>query len=49
MTSTPQFDSIEKERQLKAESESWDTTVVHEAEDGDIPVIDVSDYFLCTL
>lgn len=46
MTSTPQFDSIEKERQLKAESESWDTTVVHEAEDGDIPVIDVSDYFI---
>ncbi len=46
MTTTPKFDSIEKERQLKAESESWDTTVVHDAEDGDIPIIDVSDYFV---
>ena len=45
MTSTPTFDSLEKERQLKAESESWDTTVVHDARDGDIPVIDLAEYF----
>ena len=45
MTGTPQFDSLEKERQLKAESESWDTTVVHDAQDGDIPTIDLAEYF----
>lgn len=45
MTGSPKFDSREKERQLKAESESWDTTVVHDAQDGDIPVIDLAEYF----
>lgn len=45
MTNNPTFDSHEKERQLKAESESWDTTVVHDAMEGDIPVIDLSEYF----
>ncbi len=42
---TPTFNSQEKERQLKAESESWDTTVVHEALPGDIPTIDLAAYF----
>lgn len=45
MTNSAKFDSVEKERQLKAESESWDTTVVHDAEDGDIPLIDLSAWF----
>jgi len=45
MIDAPKFDSQEKERQLKAESESWDTTVVEDAQDDDIPVIDLADYF----
>ena len=45
MTSKQTFDSKLKEQQLKAESESWDTTTVHDARDGDIPVIDLADYF----
>lgn len=45
MNSTPKFDSHEKERQLKAESESWDTTTVQDAIEGDIPLIDLAEYF----
>ncbi|OED35727.1 hypothetical protein AB833_29405 [Chromatiales bacterium (ex Bugula neritina AB1)] len=42
--STPAFDAQAKERQLKAESDSWNTTIVEEAREGDIPVIDIADY-----
>ena len=39
------FDAHAKEAELRAESESWDTTVTVAAEPGDIPVIDVSAWF----
>ena len=39
------FDAAQKERNLIAESEAWDTTRSVPAEDGDIPIIDVADYF----
>ncbi len=42
--SSTTFDAQAKERQLKAESDSWNTTVVEEARDGDIPVIDIGPY-----
>ena len=38
------FDALEKEKQLKAESESWNTNEVIDAQPGDIPVIDLSAY-----
>lgn len=38
------FDAAEKERQLLAESESWDTTAPVAAEPGDVPIIDVGAY-----
>lgn len=41
----PAFDARDKEKQLKAESESWNTNDVSEAQAEDIPVIDLSDYF----
>jgi isopenicillin N synthase-like dioxygenase len=40
------FDPAQKEAALQAESQSWDTANVQPAAPGDIPVIDVSDYFL---
>ena len=39
------FDPHAKEAALRAESESWDTTVTVAAEPGDIPIIDVSTWF----
>jgi isopenicillin N synthase-like dioxygenase len=39
------FDPVEKEQSLRAESQSWDTSVVVPAGLDDIPLIDVSDYF----
>jgi isopenicillin N synthase-like dioxygenase len=39
------FDPVEKEDSLRAESQSWDTSHVVPARAGDIPVIDVSEYF----
>jgi len=39
------FDPVEKEKALQAESQSWNTTRVVQAEPEDIPVIDVSEYF----
>lgn len=39
------FDPAAKERELAAESTSWDTSVVVEAGEGDIPTIDVGPYF----
>lgn len=40
------FNPYDKERALRAESTRWDTRVVHDAEEGDIPVIDLAPYFL---
>ena len=42
---TPIFDAVAKERQLRAESDSWDTTRLEDAGRGDIPVIDLQPYF----
>lgn len=39
------FDPVAKENALRTESQSWDTTQVLPARPGDIPVIDVEDYF----
>ncbi|NKB77971.1 MAG: hypothetical protein GKR96_13285 [Gammaproteobacteria bacterium] len=39
------FDPFEKEKRLRAESNSWDTSCPENAEEGDIPIIDLSDYF----
>ena len=39
------FDPYERERQLRQESESWDTSDPRDADDGDVEVIDLSDYF----
>ncbi len=39
------FDPAARERELRAESEQWDTTTVRPAVDGDIPVIDVGAWF----
>ncbi len=45
-TPTPEtFDPAAKEEQLAAESTSWDTSMVVEAADGDIPTVDVGPYF----
>ena len=38
------FDPAAKERELRAESSSWDTSSSVDAEPGDIPVIDVAEY-----
>lgn len=40
-----EFDAHAKEAALRAESESWNTTVTVAAEPGDIPIIDVSTWF----
>lgn len=39
------FNPRDKEAQLRSESHSWDTSQVQEAMVGDIPLIDVKDYF----
>jgi len=39
------FDPAAKEQQLAAESSSWDTSVVVDAVEGDIPIVDVASYF----
>ena len=41
----PNFDPAAKERQLRSESDTWDTSRVEEALAGDIPVIDLQGYF----
>jgi isopenicillin N synthase-like dioxygenase len=41
---TPNFDPAAKERQLRADSDSWDTTRVDDARPGDIPLIDLGAY-----
>jgi len=39
------FDPEKKEAELQRESQSWDTSRIQKAEAGDIPIIDVSNYF----
>lgn len=39
------FNAFEKERQLRHEAVSWDISGPQEAREGDIPVIDLSEYF----
>ena len=39
------FDPFVKERQLKSDSDSWDTSAPAPARDGDIPIIDLEEYF----
>ena len=39
------FDPQAKELQLQRESQSWDTSQIQAALPGDIPIIDVTDYF----
>ena len=41
------FDPLAKENQLRYESAAWDTSNIEAANPGDIPVIDLSDYFHC--
>ncbi len=40
-----QFDALAKEQQLRQESSEWDTSKPEEAQEGDIPVIDLQEYF----
>ena len=42
--SAGKFDPLAKELELRAESSSWDTRVIHDAEADDIPVIDLAPY-----
>ncbi len=39
------FDPTEKEKELRAESSSWNTGHVEDAKPGDIPVLDLTEYF----
>ncbi len=39
------FDAAAKEEQLKKESQSWDTSAISDADESDIPVIDLSRFF----
>jgi isopenicillin N synthase-like dioxygenase len=39
------FDPVAKEQQLRSESNAWDTSRILDARPGDIPVIDLQDYF----
>ena len=40
-----QYDPLAKEHQLREESASWDTAQIEQAESGDIPVLNLTDYF----
>lgn len=44
MTNTP-YDPYERESQLRREATTWDTTRPEDAEEADIPSIDLTDYF----
>ena len=44
-SSKDSFDAQAKERELRNESEQWDTSEPEEARADDIPVIDLHDYF----
>lgn len=39
------FDPYKKELELRAESYSWDTSSPEQVKEGDIPIIDLSDFF----
>lgn len=39
------FDAHEKEQQLRQEANEWDTSKPVAASDGDIPILDLTDYF----
>jgi len=39
------FDPLAKERELRNESEQWDTSEPEDARPDDIPIIDLNDYF----
>lgn len=41
----PEFDPDAKEQELLAEATSWDTSQPEAAQDGDIPIVDVGEYF----
>jgi len=46
-TSDPgRFDPLTKENQLRQEAAAWDTSNIETADPGDIPVIDLTDYFI---
>ena len=45
MSNAGQFDAAAKEQELQAEAASWDTSEPVPATPGDIPIIDVSDWF----
>ena len=40
------FDPVDKENQLREESDSWDTSDIKTANPGDIPIIDLNEYLL---
>jgi isopenicillin N synthase-like dioxygenase len=42
---SPTFNPHDKEAELRSAAASWDTSSVEDARDGDIPVIDLHDYF----
>lgn len=44
-TSQAQFDADAKEKQLRMESEQWDTTTPEDARNDDIPTINLDSYF----
>lgn len=41
---TAEFDPLAKERELRAESSSWETSVRVDADESDIPVVDIAAY-----
>lgn len=45
MNKKTNYNPQQKENQLRAESESWDTTKIETAKSGDIPIIDLRSYF----
>lgn len=45
MSADASFDPAAKERELRADADSWDISEVVPADDGDVPVVDVGPYF----
>ncbi len=45
LNNSSSFDPHLKEKQLRDEAQSWDTSDAKEAREGDIPVIDLEEYF----
>jgi len=42
---TSSFDPSKKEKELRDESSSWDTGHIEQAQPGDIPILDLAEYF----